>query len=213
VSTPELEVVYGEETAYVPAAADAPTASGMAADAEVRPRASHPALTLALHWGTVAAILVSVGAMLVRDALENDWIRALLLGMHRQLGLAVLLAAGLRVLIRVARPFADHAGPMPLVARLAASAAHLVLYGLLFALPLVGWALMSAHEMELSMFGLVNLPPLVQEDADFADTLGNVHVWLAWGLLGVVFAHAGAALWHHYVRRDGVLRAMLPRGD
>ena len=94
-----------------------------------------------------------------------------------------------------------------------AGATHLLIYGLLLALPLVGWARMSAHEMELSLFGLTTLPPLVQEDSDFADTLGNVHVGLAWGLLALVLAHAVAALWHHHVRRDGVLRAMLPGRD
>jgi cytochrome b561 len=213
VSTPELEVVYGEEAAYLGSAVDLPIRSAEIPDNVAPVTTRHPALTMALHWGTVAAIIVSVSAMLLRDVLEDDAIRASLLGVHRQLGLAVLLAAGLRVLVRVSRPFANHGGPMPLLMRLAASATHLVLYGLLLALPLVGWALMSAHEMTLSLFGLVNLPPLVQEDADFADTLGNIHVWLAWGLLAVVFAHAAAALWHHHVRRDGVLRAMLPGRD
>jgi cytochrome b561 len=151
--------------------------------------------------------------MWIRDALENDAIRAVLLGVHRQLGLAVLIAAALRVVIRVSRPFPNHGGPMPLWMRLAASGTHLAIYGLLFALPLLGWALMSAHETDLSLFGITTLPPLVGEDSDLADTLGNVHVWLAWGLLAAVFAHAGAALWHHYVRRDGVLKAMLPGRD
>ena len=213
MSTPELEVVYGEEAAYVGTAVDSPVLPEALPDTASGSRTRHPALTIALHWGTVTAIVVSVGAMFVRDALENDGIRALLLGVHRQLGLAILIAAGLRILVRVARPLADHSGPMPAIARIAAGATHLLIYGLLLALPLVGWALMSAHEMELSLFGLTTLPPLVQEDSDFADTLGNVHVGLAWGLLALVLAHAVAALWHHHVRRDGVLRAMLPGRD
>lgn len=213
MSTPELEVVYGEENAYLGTAVEAPIGVDEAPASEPVAGTRHSALTMALHWGTVGAITISVSAMWIRDALENDAIRAVLLGVHRQLGLAVLIAAALRVVIRVSRPFPNHGGPMPLWMRLAASGTHLAIYGLLFALPLLGWALMSAHETDLSLFGITTLPPLVGEDSDLADTLGNVHVWLAWGLLAAVFAHAGAALWHHYVRRDGVLKAMLPGRD
>jgi cytochrome b561 len=58
--------------------------------------------------------------------------------------------------------------------------------------------------------GLFALPLLVDADPDLADTLESWHVGLAWVLGGLICAHAGAALFHHVVRRDGVLRSMLP---
>jgi cytochrome b561 len=61
----------------------------------------------------------------------------------------------------------------------------------------------------ISLLGLP-LPNLVQADSDLADTLTDYHVWAAWGMLALVVAHAAAAWWHHAVRRDGVLTAMLP---
>jgi cytochrome b561 len=50
----------------------------------------------------------------------------------------------------------------------------------------------------------------VADDPDLADVLTDWHAWAAWGLLALLAAHIAAALWHHWVRRDGVLAAMLP---
>ncbi len=173
-------------------------------------RVRHPVLTRALHWGTVIAIVVAVLAMFARDALEDKALRQLLLEVHRQLGLVVLFAAALRIGVRLRAGLADHAADLTAVLRRAAGAAHVLLYGLLIALPLVGWAVCSAHGISLMFLGLVHLPDLLSADSELADTLSDYHVWLAWGLLGLVGAHVAAALWHHFVRKDAVLAAMLP---
>jgi cytochrome b561 len=172
--------------------------------------ARHPALTRALHWGTAIAIVIAVAAMFVRDAVEDKALRQVLLEVHRQLGLLVLIAAGLRMVARLRIGLADHAPDMAAVMRLGAGAAHLLLYGLLVALPLVGWALCSAHGISLALLGVMHLPSLLSPDSELADTLSDYHIWLAWGLLVLVGAHVVAALWHHFVRRDAVLTAMLP---
>jgi len=167
-------------------------------------------LIVALHWGTVMAILVSVGAMFLRDAIEDTTARQILLQIHRQLGLAVLVVVGLRVLVRLTKSLADHSPGMSTVMRLAAQGAHVLLYVLLVALPVVGWVLTSAHGISLNFFGVIHLPQLVAADSELADTLSDYHVWLSWVLLALVVIHVGAALWHHFVRRDAVLAAMLP---
>jgi cytochrome b561 len=88
--------------------------------------------------------------------------------------------------------------------------AHLALYGLLLALPAIGLALCGASAMDVSLFGLFRLPAMVDDDPDLAATLSDLHVWAAWAMLLMVVMHVAAALWHHHIRRDGVLRAMLP---
>jgi cytochrome b561 len=170
----------------------------------------HPALTVALHWGTVAALLVSVSAMFLRDALEDKFWRQLLLETHRQLGVLVLIAVAIRIAMRVRRGLADHSFNMTRLLRWAANAGHTALYLLLVALPLEGWALTNAHGITLSLLGAVHLPALIGADSELADTLQDYHVLGAWFLLGFVLMHAGAAMWHHYVRRDAVLAAMAP---
>ena len=179
------------------------------------PRASagscHPALTRAIHWTTVVAILIAVAALFARDAIEDREWRQFLLGVHRQLGLLVLVGAGVRIAFRLRRGLADHAPDMATVLRWAAKTAHVFMYGVLLALPLLGWAVTSAHGISLTFLGGLPLPSFLAADSELADTLTDYHVWLAWGLLALVIAHVAAALWHHFVRCDGVLRAMLPQ--
>jgi cytochrome b561 len=129
---------------------------------------------------------------------------------HRQAGNFVLLALVLRLAVRLRIGLADHAGDMPVLVRAAAQVAHVGLYALLAALPALGLAASNAHGIVVSLFGLFPLPVLVSADPDLADTLTDFHLWAAWALLLLVSAHVVAALWHHAVRRDGVLAAMCP---
>ena len=176
-----------------------------------RKLARHPALTIAIHWTTVTAIVIAVAVMFVRDAAEDRALRQYLLDLHRQLGLLVLIGAGVRIALRLGRGLANHAPNMSPMLRWAAQGAHVLLYAVLLALPLLGWAVTSAHGIKLTVLGIVPLPQIVSADSELADTLTDYHVRVAWGLLTLVTAHAGAACWHHFVRRDSVLRAMLPR--
>ena len=177
----------------------------------VTARSRHPPLTIAIHWMTVVAIVVAVAVMFVRDATEDRALRQVLLETHRQLGLLVLIGVGVRVALRLYKGLADHAPDMSSFLRWAARAAHLLMYAVLVALPLLGWAVTNAHGVALTFLGSVPLPKLLSADSELADMLTDYHVWAAWGLLTLVVAHVGAAVWHHLVRRDGVLRAMLPR--
>jgi len=61
----------------------------------------------------------------------------------------------------------------------------------------------------VGFFGLVTLPPLVDEDEDLGDSFAAYHEAGAWLLLAMVGLHAAAALFHHFVRRDTVLLDML----
>ncbi len=170
----------------------------------------HPSWTIALHWASVLALLVATAAILLRMGVEQAALRVALMEVHRQAGLVVLLALGLRLAVRAKQGLADTLQGMPTALRWSAHAAHGALYVALAALPLLGWAASSARAIPLTLFGLWPLPALLKEDADSAETLGAAHEWAAWGLLALVVVHAGAALWHHWVRRDGVLHAMLP---
>jgi len=169
-----------------------------------------PAATIAFHWGTVIAIVVGVVAVYLRDVFEDKAVRAVLLDLHRQLGILVLLCVPLRQLVRYLGGHRDFSANMSGLLQWAARFSHGLLYAFLIAIPLVGWAVTSAHAVDLRLFGLFSLPGLVAPDSDLADDLTDYHAWLAYFLMGFVFIHALAALWHHYVLRDSVLAAMLP---
>lgn len=169
-----------------------------------------PRSLVLLHWATALLIALVVGIAFLREGVEEKALRATLMNLHRSIGLAIALLAMARIVVRLAhRPLPPTADMSPL-ARLAAEVAHLVLYVLLMALPLIGWALSSANGKPVSFFGLLALPPLVEQDEDLADDLAAYHENAAWLLIGLVGVHAAAALHHHFVRRDNVLRAMLP---
>ncbi len=191
--------------------------SAMRTGASVFARASHPAsarhatATILLHWGTVLAVVIAVAAIYARELTENKGLRQLLLETHRQLGLLILIGLALRLAVRYTKGFADHAGDMHALLRWAALLTHIALYAALLAIPLLGWAASNAHDIKLNLFGVMPLPSLVKADSDFADTLDDYHKWAAWAAGVLVLMHAGAALWHHYVRKDAVLSAMLPR--
>jgi cytochrome b561 len=170
----------------------------------------HSAWTIALHWSSVIAVLVAAVAALWREAIEETALRNLLMDVHRQAGLYVLVALGMRLVVRFTVGMADVTKDMHVLLRWAAQGAHAALYVVLFVLPMLGWAGSSAHGVPLRLFGLLPLPSLVEDDPDVADTLTDYHLWAAWALLGLVLMHIGAAIWHHLVRRDGVLAAMAP---
>jgi cytochrome b561 len=94
--------------------------------------------------------------------------------------------------------------------RVAAGATHVALYALLLAMPLLGWALSNAQGKPVHFLG-ATLPALVGDDEDLADRLQAWHIDAAWVLLALVCLHVAAALFHHFVLRDGVLRRMWPK--
>jgi cytochrome b561 len=172
--------------------------------------AKHSKWTIAFHWSSVLAIVLATATILLREEVESSGLRNALLEIHRQAGVFVLLALVLRLAIRFTVGMADHAGDMPAIMRVAALLAHVALYVMLCALPVLGWAVTNAHGVQVKLMGVIQLPMLVAADSDLADTLTDYHSWAAWAMLALVVAHVAAALWHHFVRRDGVLTAMLP---
>lgn len=169
----------------------------------------HPAKMVLLHWLTVLCLLLAAALILTRDQVAGRTLRMWLLEGHRNVGLGVLALFFARFALRFRprRPIPADRSPRPL--RWLATLNHLALYALLLAQPLLGWALSDAQGKPVDLLG-AKLPALVMADEDLADALQGWHQWAAWLLLGLVVLHAGAALWHHFVLRDGVLRRMLP---
>ncbi|MCX7071269.1 MAG: cytochrome b/b6 domain-containing protein [Gammaproteobacteria bacterium] len=165
----------------------------------------HP-LTRAIHWFTVLAIVVLFVAVLVGADLEDPAQKKPLIALHQSLGLSVLLLNGLRLLWRWRMPLRSLIAD-PLKRRIG-HANHLLVYTLLLAQPLLGWLYVSARGREVALWGLP-LPALIAKDRALAEQVHDWHALGGWLLLALVGLHAAAALYHHYVLRDGVLRRML----
>lgn len=162
-----------------------------------------------LHWLTVLCLAMAATLILLRTELDGRALRQWLLEGHRHFGLLVLVLFALRVGLRLRLRTLPPGPPASLPMRLAAGTTHVAMYGLMLALPLLGWALSGAFGKTVYFFG-IPLPALVAPDGDLGDTLGMWHLNAAWALLALVLLHIGAALWHHLVLRDGLLRRVLP---
>ena len=172
-------------------------------------RLRYGALAQVFHWSTVVlvaiAYLTSPGGQETRVyAAASDFTREL----HETTGLVLFALVLARILWRAIDP-APQTPPMEPWMRFAAKATHLALYTLLIAIPAT--AILGAwwEGHSLTLLGASFAPQLVeahglgQSVAYLHTILGNVIIWLAG-------AHAAAALFHHFVLRDGVLASMLP---
>ena len=167
--------------------------------------ALHP-LTRAIHWFTMLAILAVFISVLIGADLEAPDQKKTLIAVHQSLGLSVLLLNGLRLLWRW-RTSLQSLIADPLKRRIG-HANHLLVYTLLLAQPLLGWLYVSARGREAALWGLP-LPALIAKNRELAEQIHDWHELAGWLLLALIGLHAAAALYHHFVLRDGVLRRML----
>lgn len=172
--------------------------------------ALRPRKLVILHWLTVLCLTIAVAFILTRDEVDGRAARLWLLEGHRHFGLFVLMLFFARIGFRLRCGKLPDEGNPGWFMRAAAGSTHMALYALLLVQPLLGWSLSNAEGKPVHLIG-VTLPALVGADEDLADSL---HVWhqdVAWLLLALVTLHVAAALFHHFVLRDGVLRMMLTR--
>jgi cytochrome b561 len=135
-----------------------------------------------------------------------------LYALHKSIGLSLLALAALRLAWRSAerRPTLP---PMPAWQEHAATAAHVLLYVLMFAIPITGWLFNSAAGFPLQWFGTVNLPALTAQNPPLKALARELHEAGVWALVGLVSLHAAAALKHHFLDRDRTLSLMVPGVD
>lgn len=168
--------------------------------------AFHP-LARALHWLMALLILtmlfVGVGMVSTVSA-RHGW----LLSLHRPLGAAIFVLAIIRLCVRLRFPPPPLPADMPAWQRFVAHASHWVLYGLMLAMPLIGWAMLSAGGYPVTMVGSWHLPPLMAPNGVAFAWLRNLHGTLAYLFFLTILGHVGAALYHGLIRRDDVLPSM-----
>lgn len=176
------------------------------------PKPADPAIRWGLplrlmHWAMAAVLLGLValgwGMTHVRTDLGTTF---QLYQWHKSWGLLVLVLLALRLAARATSP---RPPPPDRLARLAA-ATHGLLYGLMLALPVCGWLMAASSPLALPTrpFNLFTLPAPVTPDPVLFERLRLAHEVLAYGLLALVALHAAAALKHHIIDRDGILRRM-----
>jgi cytochrome b561 len=163
-----------------------------------------------IHWLTAIAVLAAIPLALAMVRVDQGPLQNSLYDLHRSFGVLVLLLTAARLVWRMFRPAPPLVEGLPAWQMVAARASHHLLYLLLIAMPLLGWAGTSAFGAPITVFGLFEWPPFMGKDQDLAETLLALHRWLGFALAALLALHVGAALHHHLVRKDDTLRRMLP---
>jgi cytochrome b561 len=167
------------------------------------------AVAQALHWSMAALILVQVVAGFVLEELPRKTaLRSFAFDAHESVGLALLALVALRLAWRLAGPVPEESGPR--WQHYAARIAHALLYALMIAVPLVGYAMVDAKGYDVAFFGATG-PDVLATDETLAQRLDRMHLVLAVALAALVALHVAAAVWHRFVLHDSVLSRMLPR--
>ncbi|WP_158817380.1 cytochrome b [Methylocapsa sp. S129] len=179
----------------------------------------YTSVAIILHWVMALGIAALVAMGLAMTHLKLDPARLFqLYQLHKSIGVTVFLAAFLRLAWRLSHRPPDLPETMPTVEKAAARSGHFLLYAFLFALPVTGWALVSASAFNIPtvLYGIAPWPdlpvlPTLADKAPVEALLKLIHAYGAYALTAIVAVHAAAALRHHFIIRDDVLRRMLPR--
>jgi cytochrome b561 len=163
-------------------------------------------LSRILHWLMAAMLLAMlfIGVFMVTSL--GDYHR--LVAIHRPLGIMILILAAVRLVNRMFTTLPPFPSTMSKRERMLASASERLLYTLMFALPLVGWGMLSAGHYPVVMFGPVHLPPILPANPTLYAVLRKTHTILAYLLFGTFLAHLGAVLFHTLIVRDRLLHRM-----
>jgi cytochrome b561 len=161
-----------------------------------------------LHWLMAAMLLAMlfIGAAMVASLGDYH----VLLAIHRPLGIMILILAAVRLINRMCTTLPPFPPTMSQQERRIASASERLLYALMFALPLVGWGMLSAGHYPIVMFGPVHLPPILPANPELYAVLRKTHTILAYLLFLTFLAHLSAVLFHTLIIRDRLLDRMVP---
>lgn len=162
------------------------------------------------HWTVVVLVATQFVLANIAGDLPLGPAKIATLAQHKSVGITILALALLRLIWRWLNPVPPIPATTPRWERLAARTSHVLLYALLLIIPVLGWFMSSARNFPVSWFGLVTLPDFIAPSRSAYEFLHNAHETLAKTLFVLALVHIAAALKHHFIDHDNVLRRMLP---
>jgi superoxide oxidase len=167
--------------------------------------------SIVLHWSTVLFIVVQFASAWLREAVDHETSFAVvLLTVHQTMGVLTWVVTLARLVWR--RYFADlppFPPSMPKLQQSMAKANEYGLYALLLVQPVSGLGNVLFHGRPFALF-IWEVPALLAPDPAIRSLFVKAHGLGAKALIVLIGLHAGAALFHGLVLRDGVLQRMLP---
>jgi cytochrome b561 len=168
------------------------------------------AVTKFLHWLMLALIVLqlTLGGLAVSWRLSPTKLN--LFVWHKSFGILILVLAVARLIWRLGNPTPALPAAMSKAEKTAARSSHALLYLIMIAIPLSGWVINSATNIPLNIFFLFPWPDITAPNKALAEMAKTVHLVLWLILAATLTVHIGAALQHHFIKRNEILRRMLP---
>jgi cytochrome b561 len=181
-------------------------------DSRLQTQAATPAYTptaRVLHWLTAALVLVQIPlGVVIANAPMGSWADPLY-NLHKSIGAILIPIVLVRLIYRLTHTPAPLPPDIPPLQRRAAETVHWSLYAMLVVQGFIGWIGTSAYPAPIPVFGLFEMPHIWREDRALSDQLFVVHRAIGIAMAFLLVGHIGAALQHHFVRRDRVLMRMV----
>lgn len=175
-------------------------------------------VAILLHWLIAGTIFLQLWiGFWMHDLDKGSFQRFQALQWHKSVGLTILILSVARLAWRLWNPAPPAPPHMKPAEQRLARAVHFGLYFLIIAVPLAGWATVSASPLGLptKLFGVIDWPhiSLLANAADKQATehlMQEIHEILVFALIGLFLLHILAALRHQYLLKDNVVARMLP---
>lgn len=160
-----------------------------------------------VHWLMAPLLLVMLFIGIGMISTVSDW-RLWLIGIHKPLGLALLVLVVLRLLLRLFGHSPAMPSSMPAWQRHVATVSHWLLYGAMLAMPLLGWGTLSAAGYPLPGIGDFHLPPIAPQNVTLYAWLRYAHGVCGEAFFALIVVHIAAGLLHALVLKDGVFNSI-----
>jgi cytochrome b561 len=171
----------------------------------------YPATSKLLHWLVAACVLLTAPVAIAMTNVGKGPTQDALYNLHKSLGVLILILMVLRLINRLAVGALAAEADIAPWQKTVSSIVHASLYVLLLAMPIVGYIANSAYGATTPFFGLFHIPPIIGKNEELATQLFTLHRWVGWLVILLVLTHISAALYHHFIRGDAVLKRMLPK--
>ncbi|RTL51143.1 MAG: cytochrome b [Bradyrhizobiaceae bacterium] len=164
----------------------------------------------ALHWilGVLIIGMIAYGWWMNHVPSRPD--RFFYRSIHADIGYIILLLTALRLVWKLLNPTPALPAGTPLWLRAGARINQWSLYVMTFLVGILGWAHSGAHKPDYAdFFGLFRVPQFTVENRQNAHDYEDWHIYMAYVLLALIALHIFGALYHRFIKRDGVLRRMI----
>jgi cytochrome b561 len=166
-------------------------------------------IAIGLHWWVALLIVITFPLGIYMHDLPFSPTKLKLYSWHKWIGVTAFLFVVIRTAWRMSHTPPALPDSMANWQKLASHIMHGLLYFLMVAIPLSGWLMSSAKGFQTVWLGVLPLPDLLEKNKELGNLLAIVHKILNFSLLGLVILHVLAALKHHFIDKDLILRRML----